>query len=151
MTDLTAKTAEELKALVDAADIVEFVLGGIWSEDDDAYAPAAALLVDAGFAGEDAQDAIDFGQSVKDEISRREREEFYAKGPRAYSEDELFNMLQSAAHRAYHVNAKPATDQQCRYLAKLVAQSGGRDPMGGNTNDVLTSKRAHFMIEDYRR
>lgn len=151
MTDLTTKTAEELKALVDASDVVEFVLGGIWSEDDEAYEPAAALLAVAGFAGEDAQDAVDFGQSVKDEISRRKREEFYAKGPRTYSEDELFGILQSAAHRAHHVNAKPATDQQCRYLAKLVAQSGGRDPLSGNTNDVLTSKRAQFMIEDYRR
>lgn len=150
MTDLTTKTAEELKALVDAADVVEFVLGGIWSEDDAAYAPAATLLSAEGFVGEDAQDAVDFGQTVKDEIGRREREAFYTAGPRTYGEDELVNMLQSAADRAHHVNAQPATTKQIAYLASLIVRADGRDPFGGNTNAVLTAKEASFMINNYR-
>lgn len=149
MTDLATKTNEELKALEGAAEVAEFVLGGIWQEENGNLEAAISLLAAVGFTVEDEQDAVEFGQSIKDEIARREREEFYANGPRKWTRDEIHSALVSAANRAHHVNAIPASARQIDYLASLLAEKDPTDPFSGNTNDVLSAKRASLMISNF--
>lgn len=121
----------------------------LFREENEAKFPEAMeILKAAGYTIEDQYDAMEVAEEI-------EKAEDAAKapvetGPRVYTQDEMFNILQSAAHRAYHVNARAATDKQIAYLASLIVKADGRDPFSGNTNAVLTAKEASFMIDNYR-
>ena len=65
------------------------------------------------------------------------------------TQKEIAMVLDAAAGRAHLVEATPASSKQVWFLAGLLMRAGRdeRDITDGNTNFILTSRKASFFID----
>lgn len=147
MTDLKSLSTDRLEALSIDIMTVWRVMSNVPLGDDKEKFDSAQEHVREFYPDfEDAQGLMEFEDIVSEEIEGRNE---VIEESQEVTVEQIAMTLRSAAHRCVHVNCRPASEKQIWKLAHLIhACPNYGQPLDGNTNAILTTKKASALISD---